>query len=269
MSLNSLQLLGPSEILDRKDLENLKLSIRMYSGGFSYVISQNNNILFLERKEFPNRICNYKEAAYFFKSTPIFTTIDEVRIITDSPFYHSIPKEILEHNSVEEIADIVQIDTQKYNLETYTANNLSLIYTCDKKWKDELFNGLFNHEIFTNSMIEILQKTQHNPTFKNNYAILNFSDNSAGYMLYMNHTLQIIRNFGLKYKTDFVYYLMHTFHNLNISPSSVKLFVTGLIEEESELIQLMSKYITPIFLSKNLPFENCTTSHYYIDLLNQ
>ncbi len=63
-------------------------------------------------------------------------------------------------------------------------------------------------------------------------------------------------NFRFKTKEDFLYFLLFSLEQLHLEPESVPVYFFGMIEEDSKLVELTSRYVRDIRFRKNNIFSS-------------
>jgi len=88
-------------------------------------------------------------------------------------------------------------------------------------------------------------------------------------------TLKFFNSFSYKTEADLLYYLLFTLEQLNINPDQAPLILSGGIDKDSKVYQLLYRYVRHISFAKRNPnytysfvFDEVDEHHYY-KLLNQ
>lgn len=84
--------------------------------------------------------------------------------------------------------------------------------------------------------------------------------------------IEFFNTFNYKTKEDFIYYILFAAEQLNLNPEELKLYFINGIEKESELYEIVYKYIKNVqfFKSKySIPKELKLSNHSYFTLINQ
>jgi len=126
---------------------------------------------------------------------------------------------------------------------------------------------------FKHSSTILIEKLIHRfKNFENDVCIVNVTKNKFEMIVLKNHKLALYNYFDFTTKEDFIYYILFTAEQLNLNPEEFKLFLMGDIEKESELYDMLYKYIRNIsfFIPKNFPKAlHSISKHAYFTLLNQ
>ena len=84
--------------------------------------------------------------------------------------------------------------------------------------------------------------------------------------------IEFFNTFNYKTKEDFIYYILFAAEQLNLNPEELKLYFINGIEKESELYEIVFKYIKNVrFFKSNysIPKELKLSNHSYFTLINQ
>ena len=220
---------GNPEVLTQS-FQNEKLSIRVYTNGFSYGLYQENQLLWLEQLEFTNTPSSFEKIIEFLKHK-FSTGFKTVECISDSESYAVLPQNAgsdfeIECFFVRNISSPVQFfEIEKYALDQYS----NIVYELRSGLK-KTFKTAYPQIVFQNSLIRVLENIQSSGKIKEYGAVLNFSDASAGFVLLYNEKLQAIRNFDITRKEDFLYHFLYVFHQLQVPTHQTILFISGLID---------------------------------------
>jgi hypothetical protein len=85
---------------------------------------------------------------------------------------------------------------------------------------------------------------------------IHFRHNHFEIVVIQNQKLLLFNSFEYNTPDDFIYYLLFTAEQLHLNPESLKLFLLGDIQEESELFKKAYRYIRNVSLYETELEEN-------------
>jgi len=133
-------------------------------------------------------------------------------------------------------------------------------------------NIRFNH--FSSALIEssILQAKKNKTKLLINVHLL---PSSFQIVVVKNELLEIYNSFSYQTSEDFIYYLLFVLNQLNINPDEASIILTGEVDKNSAIYEMVYKYIQKIDFGKrpadikfSYIFEEIP-QHYYYALFNQ
>lgn len=271
------------EALQKTDSENYKLSIQLSLDGFSFCIfnKAHNKFLSIESNELQN-VKNTDDFCIifedFFQKHPwLNLSYKPVNILFESTKSTLIPTPLFDAKEEENytklnftFSDDQIIRTDKLvNVDAYK------LYTVPKHLID-LLNRLFpGHHLFSHAgiLIEsllILNKNQ--PARKRCY--VNVRNSYLDIIITEGRKLLYYNAFNYKTKEDFIYYLIFVLDQLKLNPEEIELVLSGYIDKNSKLFELVYKYVRnitfpPLTDSFNYSYIfNDIPTHHYFNLLN-
>lgn len=137
---------------------------------------------------------------------------------------------------------------------------------------DDVHQVKFHH--FSSSIIEaalLNAKKQNTETYIN----VNLLPSTFQITVVKNQQLEIFNSFNYQTSEDFIYYLLFVFEQLKISPEKTSLVLSGEVEKNSAIYEMLYKYVNktefasqPEEIKLSYIFEEIP-KHYYLSLFNQ
>ena len=271
------------EALQKADSENYKLSIQLSPDGFSFCIFNETQNKFLSIES--NALQNVKNIddfcilfeAFFQKHLWLNLSYKCVNILFESPKSTLIPTPLFDAKEEENYTKLnfTFSDDQKIRTDKLVNVDAYKLYMVPKQIID-LLNRLFpGHHLFSHAgiLIEsllILNKNQ--PAHKRCY--VNARNSYLDIIITEGRKLLYYNAFNYKTKEDFIYYLIFVLDQLKLNPEEIELVLSGFIDKNSKLFEIVYKYVRnitfpPLTDSFNYSYIfNDIPSHHYFNLLN-
>jgi len=112
--------------------------------------------------------------------------------------------------------------------------------------------GSFEYKHSSTILIETLLNTYKNSS--DDYCFVNVSNNNFEIVIIRDKKLVLFNCFSFQTKEDFIYYVLFTAEQLNLNPEEFKLVLLGTIEKDSDLYDILFKYIRNISFHKPTNF---------------
>lgn len=259
------------EVLQKTDSKNYKLSIQLSLDGFSFCIFNETQNKFLSIEShvlrnvknidgfcniFQNFVQHHPWLNLSFKQVNILYECERSTLIP-TPLYDEKEQENyikLNFNVAEDqiikTDKLVNVDAQK-------------LYIVPKQIID-LANNLFpGHHLSSHASVlieSVLVLNKNQPALKrcfvnarNSYLDISITEGSK--LLYYNA-------FNYKTKEDFIYYLIFVLEQLKLNPEDIELILSGFMDKNSKLFELVYKYV------RNISFAQLTESFNYSYIFN-
>lgn len=271
------------EALQKADSQNYKLSIQLYLDGFSFCIFNESQQKFLSIEshtlqnvknidEFcnllENFVINHPWLSLKFKSVCILFESEKSTLIP-MPLYDDKERDnYIKLNFTlsvdQEIKTDKLVNVDAFKLYPIPAKLVGLL--------NKLFPGyqLFSHASVLIESLLIINKNL--PAYKKCY--VNARNSYLDIIITEGRKLLYYNAFNYKTKEDFIYYLIFVLDQLKLNPEEIELILSGFIDKNSKLFELVYKYMRNIeFLQSPNTFNysyifNDIPSHHFSNLFN-
>ena len=241
-----------------------KLSIKFSLDGFSFCTTNTHNEVlefssytFSKTKNSPELVLE-KLQDIFKKEKSLQYDFETVTVIHQNNLNTLVPNEYFKEDalksylkySIKTIAtDLITFD----ELDFMNSKNVYIPYVNINNFLFQNF-GEFEYKHYSSVLLEKLFSIASN----DNCCYIHVSKSTFDIVIIKNSNLQFFNIFEYKTKEDFMYYVLFTLEQLELSTEETLVSVLGDIEEDSDLFRLMYTYIRNIdFLSsKNAVFNN-------------
>ena len=241
-----------------------KLSIQFSLDGFSFCTTNTNNEVlefssytFSKTKNSPELVLE-KLQDIFKKEKSLQYDFETVTVIHQNNLNTLVPNEYFKEDalksylkySIKTIAtDLITFD----ELDFMNSKNVYIPYVNINNFLFQNF-GEFEYKHYSSVLLEKLFSIPTN----DNGCYIHVSKSTLDIVIIKNSNLQFFNIFEYKTKEDFMYYVLFTLEQLELSTEETLVSILGDIEEDSDLYRLIYTYIRNIdFLSsKNAVFNN-------------
>ena len=241
-----------------------KLSIQFSLDGFSFCTTNTNNEVlefssytFSKTKNSPELVLE-KLQDIFKKEKSLQYDFETVTVIHQNNLNTLVPNEYFKKDalksylkySIKTIAsDLITFD----ELDFMNSKNVYVPYVNINNFLFQNF-GEFEYKHYSSVMLEKLFSIATNDIC----CYIHVSKSTFDIVIIKNSNLQFFNIFEYKTKEDFMYYVLFTLEQLDLSTEETLVSILGDMEEDSDLFRLMYTYIRNIdFLSsKNAVFNN-------------
>jgi len=241
-----------------------KLSIQFSLDGFSFCTTNTNNEVlefssytFSKTKNSPELVLE-KLQDIFKKEKSLQYDFETVTVIHQNNLNTLVPNEYFKEDalksylkySIKTIAtDLITFD----ELDFMNSKNVYIPYVNINNFLFQNF-GEFEYKHYSSVLLEKLFSIASNDVC----CYIHVSKSTFDIVIIKNSNLQFFNIFEYRTKEDFMYYVLFTLEQLELSTEETLVTVLGDIEEDSDLFRLMYTYIRNIdFLSsKNAVFNN-------------
>ena len=241
-----------------------KLSIQFSLDGFSFCTTNTNNEVlefssytFSKTKNSPELVLE-KLQDIFKKEKSLQYDFETVTVIHQNNLNTLVPNEYFKEEalksylkySIKTIAtDLITFD----ELDFMNSKNVYIPYVNINNFLFQNF-GEFEYKHYSSVLLEKLFSIPTN----DNGCFIHVSKSTLDIVIIKNSNLQFFNIFEYKTKEDFMYYVLFTLEQLELSTEETLVSILGDIEEDSDLYRLIYTFIRNIdFLSsKNAVFNN-------------
>ena len=259
------------EALQKADSKNYKLSIQLSLDGFSFCIfnEAQNKFLSIESIAIQNvknldNFCILFEG-FFQKHQWLNISYKRVNILFESSKTTLIPSSLYDEKEKENYTKLNFTFSADQEIRTDKLVNVDAykLYVVPKQLTD-LLNKLFpDHHLYSHAgvLIESLLILNKNlPAHKRCY--VNARNSYLDIIIIEGRKLLYYNAFNYKTKEDFIYYLIFVLDQLKLNPEEIELVLSGLIDKNSKLFEMVYKYV------RNITFPQLDASHNYSYIFN-
>ena len=241
-----------------EDSSNKKLSIQFSLDGFSFCISNSLNIVskftsynFTKPIKSPERILkeiqeifnHEKSLQQDFESVSVIHQNTLSSLVPDAYFKEGDLKNYLKYSIKTITTDLIVYD----DLNFIKAKNVYVPYVNINNFIFQHF-GEFEYRHHSSILIEKLFSHSDNTL---NFCI-NVSQSLLDIVVLKDSEILFYNNFEHQTKEDFIYYILFTLEQLELSTEKTNILITGDINEQSELYKILYTYVRNIgFLNSN------------------
>ena len=241
-----------------EDSSNKKLSIQFSLDGFSFCISNSLNIVskftsynFTKPIKSPERILkeiqeifnHEKSLQQDFESVSVIHQNTLSSLVPDAYFKEGDLKNYLKYSIKTITTDLIVYD----DLNFIKAKNVYVPYVNINNFIFQHF-GEFEYRHHSSILIEKLFSHSDNTL---NFCI-NVSQSLLDIAVIKDSEILFYNNFEYQTKEDFIYYILFTLEQLELSTEKTNILITGDINEQSELYKILYTYVRNIgFLNSN------------------
>ena len=241
-----------------------KLSIQFSLDGFSFCTTNTHNEVlefssytFSKTKNSPELVLE-KLQDIFKKEKSLQYDFETVTVIHQNNLNTLVPNEYFKKDALKSYLkySIKTIATDLITFDELDFMNSKNVYVPYVNINNFLFQnfGEFEYKHYSSVLLEKLFSIATNDIC----CYIHVSKSTFDIVIIKNSNLQFFNVFEYKTKEDFIYYVLFTLEQLELSTEETLVTVLGDIEEDSDLFRLMYTYIRNIdFLSsKNAVFNN-------------
>jgi len=159
-----------------------------------------------------------------------------------------------------------------YLVDDITELEMKTVYSLDQGLKN-ILDGYFPNASFFHASTFFLKGARELSKHRKGYQLyLNVLGSNFQIVLFENQDLIFSNAFDFKTSKDFIYFTMLIFDQFKLKPEVVPLYLSGQISENSEIYQMIYKYIRHIHFVQLPNFLNFgprikqETSHHFFDL---
>lgn len=271
------------EALSEADSKKYILSIQISLDGFLFCLfdEEKNKFLSIEALSLSNfnNVGIFAETLKQFVADHPWLTLQykAVNIIYETPKSTLVPSPLFDDTEKETLTKFNFAIEENQEVKYDKLNNLDaiILYTIPVQLTKSLIELFPGHNLLSHSgvLIEsILILHKNLPDQKR--AFVNVRNSYLDIIVSEGRKLIYSNTFSYKTKEDFVYFLIFVFEQLMLNPEEIDLVISGLIDKNSELFEIIYKYV------RNISFQGLTDlfkysyifndipSHNYFNLLN-
>jgi hypothetical protein len=236
------------------------MSIQIRLSGLSFcVLNRSSNTIelvkhiSLDKKATPYELLNELKTTVE-SNVELQQRFDSVICVYQNELSCLVPNELFDESNIADYlkfnAKILKTDYISYdNITSIDSANVYVPLVNINNYIFETF-GSFDYKHASTILIETLVQTTTNLLDTTLY--INVNTSTFEIIGLKNKELQFYNTFDYSTKEDFIYYILFTLEQLKLNPETIKLFIIGGIDNDSELFKITYKYIRFVdFLKPN------------------
>ncbi len=280
--------------LDKQNTFEYELSIRLGVDGFSYAILDTHTRKFLHLESFDlrdarknlyvpgeSRKTDIRKLRHLLETELnwLRAPFTQVRLMFENGNSTLVPQALFDKEEKASLFDFNMAggphDPKDIHFDTLKASDAVSLYHIDSE-ESKLCREFFPEATFYHHSTVLIQALLLKYMNHDNalHLFVN-TDASRLDILRMNgKKLEYFNSFSYNTAEDYMYYLIFVVEQLSLNPENVKLIMTGEVERNSKLTDLVRKYVRSIsFAERNTDFRysfvfDQLPGHYYYNLLN-
>jgi hypothetical protein len=280
--------------LDKQDIFNHELSIRLQADGLAYCIldARTARYLHIEAFDLSDRgrnvyIPGEEEHIRTARLDELFKTelkwlcqpFAAIRILYEQGKSTLVPDALFAADSRKAVFDFNvangRAPEEEIRYDRIKSVNAYNLYRIPSEMHALMTNYFPESKIYhhsTSLITSIIQKYRNADT--DNNLFVNTAANHIDIVRIKDKKLEYYNSFRYNTAEDFMYYLVFVVEQLGLNPENVELLLTGEVERQSPLVDLIRKYIRHVqYAERNTDFAysfvfDQLPGHYYYNLLN-
>ncbi len=239
-------------IFDKQRTKEYSLSIRIYSGGFSFCIFKEEKCLVISEPSNYKLYYNTDLISTFKKFTNKNELLNyryrQVKIIWETKDYTTVPNEFFSEEFAGYSYQLCcgNISGMQILWDKLRYFNAHIVYGIPKAFYlclKELYPSSFIYNGNTFFFDDAIWKSIHN----NSWSVFAYlSDNSCSIIVPNVENKHFITHFEYKEATDLVYFILNVYKNRQLNREHTKLILNGNISKSDSAKKLLEKYIAHV-----------------------
>lgn len=242
------------------DLKETQLSIQINLDGFSfciYALPEKTTLVF-QRFEFeekavtPEKHLTYIEAI-FNKNEFLHQSFKKVIVIHQNELASLVPNTLFNEDHLKHYLNqsIKVLPIDFISFENIPNADITTVYIPFVNINNFLFNAYGEFEYFHSfsKLTELL--SQEDLKNKKDKVFLHVNNSDFELLAFKNNKLQAINRFNFTTAEDFIYYTLFVAEQFDLDTETLELILLGDIEKESELYEILYKYIRNVIFFSN------------------
>ena len=245
------------EALDTQKTITYHLSIQAGLDGFSFVILDPtiNKFIALKHYGFAENIAEHKYPAILhdllIKDEFLNKEYNTVHCLWLSSRTTLLPGILYEREKLKQYFEFNQV-----------LNDLDELHANHLKSLDAYLIFPIHHEIanafikqyptlkFYNQATPFIEYALNQDLNETDCAYLNIQKNFFDIIIIRNHSLILHNSFNFRYEQDMMYFIMNVYDKVMLDPAIFPIYLSGLVEKNSNLVSLIRKFIKTVKFSK-------------------
>lgn len=267
-------------INNNNQTSNKNLSIQISLNGLSFCILnfETNTIVYLkeittEKRETPFKILDILIDT-FETENALQTTFNNIQVIHDNELATVVPKALFNEAHLADYlkfnSKILKSDFLSYD--SITTNSSVVVYVPYVNINNYIYDkfGTFSYKHVATVLIETLLKQESTSTTTNMF--VNVQKTHFEIVVLDKGKLLLYNSFEFNTKEDFIYYILFTAEQLELSPDTLVLKFLGKISDTDKLYETAYKYIRHVQFSERKDnykyLEKTQSSHAHFTLIH-
>jgi len=170
-----------------------------------------------------------------------------LKLCLSSSKFTLIPTEIFDSSNIEAYINFnfEKLTNEVVFHESIDELGITAVYTISTNYHFMLKRVFANLTIENQKTFLLKKILSHNASSQNIY--LHTRKDCFDIFIFNNNTLLFYNSFNYKTAKDYIYYLMQVIKQLELSPEIIKVFLSGEINEDGAIYELLNRYIRHLF----------------------
>lgn len=236
--------------------QNYDTTIRITSDGLSVFVFHQEILDYAASYQWPNG----KDAVYFVDVLKSIVAQDSflnnlksnIAILLDDKGYALVPKTLFDESLLTEyLACFVDKDSMSEGVPIFAEENQKIVISLmDAQLMDSVKNVFTNASVYSYSLAFLKLKSDssnlvYNASIAINNGYFDLKIEKRGQLIFFNR-------FAFSSKEDFIYFLIMTMQQLEIENDEVSISILGIIESQSPLNEMLSRYFKAVHFVKSI-----------------
>ncbi|MFA5330426.1 MAG: DUF3822 family protein [Prolixibacteraceae bacterium] len=265
---------------DLKLASEYHISIQLGLDGFSFCILDIRRSKYIVLRHIPlivgkTQFLSRKLETLFDQEENLHASFKSVTITYSTTKATLIPKEYSKDFYLNSLASFTNELSRNDVVSTDVIHgfNYQLMYSFPKELMI-LLNRKFTDFKFRHKSIPLISTAVTQQTESKNSLLINFEKKYIRMVAFKNQQIELYNSFYFKNETDFLYYTLNVWQNLQFDPEHDEVLIGGYVADDSSYIRQIKKYISTIhFLKPSDDFNygnifEKVQKHQFISLLN-
>jgi len=263
-----------------KNSSSYYLSVQIGLDGFSYCLFDSLRGRLVALKHVPLIVGKLqflprKIESFFDDDEKLNASFKSVSITYSTNKATLLPKEINSGNSARKLIELTSETSrnEEIRIENISGFNYDLLYSYPVELMT-LLNRKFTDFTFRHKSIPLISSAVNQRNEKKNSLLVNFERKYIRVIAFKETQLELYNSFYFKNESDFMYYTLNVWQNLQFDPVRDELLIGGYVADDSNYIRQLKKYISNIsFLKPDSGFIygnlfSKIQKHQFVSLLN-
>lgn len=242
-----------------KNKTNHSLSIQFSLDGFSFCIykTATNETIHFSRHDFEERLNSSKSLLdkikiIFAENNLLHDDFDTITVIHQNDLQTFVPSEFFQEERLGEYLNfnIKTLPNDFIAFDSIEAIDIKNIFIPFVNINNFLFHNFGAFE-YKHHLTVLLEKLLEKDAGNEKTMYVNVAKNTIDIVVLASKKLLLCNQFSFITKEDFIYYILFVSEQLHLDNKLFNLFLTGDINSESALYELLYKYVKNIFFIEN------------------
>lgn len=268
------------ESFNLKNSSSYHLSVQTGLDGFSFCILDSLRSRYIALKHFPLIVGKLqflprKIESIFDEEEKLNTSFKSVSVTYSTNKATLLPKEFNTDNGAKKLIALTSETSRNEEIRTdrITGFNYDLLYSYPVDLMT-LLNRKFTDFTFQHKSIPLISSAVNQRNEKKNSLLVNFERKYIRVIAFRETQLELYNSFYFKNESDFLYYILNVWQNLQFDPVRDELLIGGYVADDSNYIRQLKKYLSNISFLKpdsGIIYGNLFSKiqkHQFVSLLN-